>query len=131
MSASGELPAGRELDALVAEKVMGWRLRENMGAAGGRCWATGRTDGGSYGSGVYPEFELPEFSMDMNAAWKVVTASNTRLDLFGPAWRGLWTASFSPHPTAQGETAPLAICRAALKAVDVALPSHQETRDGN
>ena len=35
-----EMESGRELDALVAEKVMGWRYHDGRGTAGPSYWET-------------------------------------------------------------------------------------------
>lgn len=126
--------AGRGLDALIAEKVMGLRLdyefSEEMGAP------------------AVPELRdqydewgvLPNYSTDMACAWQVVThmtrkdRAREESDLYFKltyAWDddyGCW-ASFDwkgvadTHPLYQGhaDTAPHAICLAALRAVGVEL----------
>lgn len=105
------LPAGRQLDVLVAEKVMG------MG------WQGGNPILGYDGRWPWP----PPFSTDIAAAELVIkklTTGNGRHSDFHlvfdcgepPDWRGSWVAYF-PGPTdAQGETASLVICRASLLA---------------
>lgn len=121
--------AGRELDALIAEKVMGGKAFP----------ARQPTREGSYGTREYdltqePVFdwippsgilsELPEFSTDIAAAWLVVEKmrDNGHLANIGhgqgdlPA-RRIFFADFisrrkRTHESA--ETLPLAICRAAL-----------------
>lgn len=129
-----EMTAGRELDALVASRVMGWtEVRYVHGLfAGGRKWE------GAYGkppSGV--EETIPGYSTDM-AAWQVVERMRTLgwslrfgnngscsqqnaaaffRDFRGPG-RHLLTGSHAVADGAEGsaDSAPLAICRAALKA---------------
>jgi hypothetical protein len=125
MAQVGELVAGRELDALVAEKVMGWHSSED-----GYFWL--RVDGG-FGGYVTeePPFSggrAPRFapSTDITAAWQIVEHMHKRgfhivlwFDDFGTGqWgarfpRGLIGRDRSDH----GHTAPLAICRAALAAI--------------
>lgn len=115
-----ELVAGVELDALVAEKVFGWR-RATYG------WID--PDRGPY-------IEPAPFSTSIASAWLVVEKMRERG--FGlilnetpgqyraAFWRydgkdgwsiDAWVRSPSPTVTVWAETAPLAICLAALKAV--------------
>jgi hypothetical protein len=67
---------------------------------------------------------LPDYSGDMNAAWMVVEklCNETGCDVVkvckrDPEVRGNWSCNFGRGFEAFGETAPLAICRAALLAV--------------
>jgi hypothetical protein len=102
-----ELVAGRELDALVAEKVMGWDRR---------LWA-----GRFYWSGPYSDRERFSPSMDIAAAWEVVERvwqEEWVLRRFLGSWQILDGDPLDNHRVlASAETAPLAICRAALQAV--------------
>lgn len=114
------LRAGRELDALVAEKVMGMSLLKLNG------W-------GPLVDGM--DREPPRFSTDIAAAWRVVElvqkekGQDFRIDRLN--WGGSmqdWVAGFGSIATGHGEgthlaqgradTAAHAICLAALKAVD-------------
>ena len=105
-----DMPAGRELDALVAEKVMGQETTE---------W----TDGLG-GTGVTFFAPVEPYSTDIAAAWEVAEKLIQTLGIaveqpfHDGIWRctifGLWPKKWVCH----GETAPLAICRAALKAVE-------------
>jgi hypothetical protein len=109
--------AGRELDALVAVTLMGVTLvSEDAGI---------RPAAMSYQK---PSEVLP-YSTDVAAAWQVVERMRARgfaLELhyeFG--WSRQWVADFSNDgwlSTGEqlGDTAPLAICRAALAAVEAA-----------
>lgn len=139
-----ELEAGRELDALVAEKVMGLTLR-----GADRCIVPNPGEAG-YHVGFHiieradPEHLLgyvPRYSTEIAAAWRVVEKLQeaTREDddscLLVIHFTGTSTgyvASFAGCPydvdgleatpqkfprSAMGETAPLAICRAALLSV--------------
>jgi hypothetical protein len=116
------LPAGRELDAVVAEAVMGWTITNRRDSWGNRI-VEGPFDGCDCGSHCVAD-TIPEYSTSIGAAWEVVG----KLDLLGS--RGplgglallksgdLWELQDEAHITyTQAETAPLAICRAALKAV--------------
>ena len=116
-----EMPAGREMDALVAERVYGKGLCDEedwsvVTAPGGlrvlgtRCPVHGLNN-------CQQKILLPSYSTDIAAAWGVVEKMGTPFELdsvsqdnhlarFGG--HGFWVA---------GSTAPLAICRAALEAV--------------
>lgn len=106
--------AGRELDALIAEKVMGWKLfvdnkREVC------AWDTGTSPGGFIDERNFKP------SRDIAAAWQVVEKLDNRfiLDRTLGQYRVRFTAQDSFEVTA--ESAPHAICLAALKAVGVKL----------
>lgn len=109
------MQAGRELDALVAEKVMGWKLGDNRGAP---AWF------------AHDEFrcEVWQFkpSEDIAAAWEVV-------EKLGKTWwfdveltGNLWHAQFESQEHISErqfaddystDSAPHAICKAALMAM--------------
>lgn len=115
------MKAGRELDALVAEKVMGWTYRT---FPDGACplvkhWYCGEQ-----------YMLMKSFSTSITDAWQVVEKLN---NLWQGHWSlvrvdGEWAIYENPYdiegypPTAQAMTAPLAICLAALKAVGVGVP---------
>lgn len=129
------MPAGRELDALVAERLFG-------GVQVNPCWYWFR-------GGVAPEvpdfhiaeavlaplFAGPDFSIDIEAAWLVVDGlrkdgRQNMLNLNSTVKEGVWSWWCTLYPVTGGcvdgpysETAPLAICRAALL-------STLETEDG-
>lgn len=119
--------AGRELDALVAEKVMGLGCihPDAVRAEGGGGWIVwGRVPAGDCAP-IGTRF--PAYSTDIGAAWEVVVRM---AELFPQrdfllvrmhenAW---WEAQFTDDANLaeQAEpTAPLAICLAALRAVGV------------
>lgn len=110
----------REIDRLVATKVMGWKMLEIK-----------HTDSGVIG-GFYDDGEkligVGEWSptSDIRVAWQVVEKlSKDGCDF--QVWReknGKYNVEFSKDffyvfGFAESETAPLAICLAALKAVGV------------
>lgn len=117
----------RELDAQVAEKVMGWRKD-------GAMWVTaeGRTpDGWDYASREV----LPNFTESISWAWQVVEKMWPRMPK--TSWgiyrfqlnrrdSGEWVCEFAPdaegdwrsHAVGKADTAPKAICLAALAAVE-------------
>jgi hypothetical protein len=105
-----EMPAGREMDELIAEEVMG-------------------LDGSSvmWTAGIPPHPCYSHYSTDIAAAWEVAKKFNLTM-LQKVSWNNPqgWTwnaycgdASGSDLKDAYADTAPLAICRAALKAVKI------------
>ena len=133
-----DLKAGPELDALVAEKVMGlvpcthWE-NINFGSAGGPHIMT--TDGCSHlvdgvrGAGCYPDpsldlwFSARPYSTDIAAAWKVVEkleagicveTDGVSLQTYDVVF---WKQDAARWVHRTASTLPLAICLAALKAV--------------
>lgn len=142
-----EMPAGREMEGLVAEKVMGWE----------RCIPTSVVDrpvsGVEHGVGTPPEpckencryvgipgpkprAVFPYYSTDIGAAWEVVEKmkdNQNKSDSYGFSWNVELYYMGNEHESGKewscilhgpagsreglGSTAPLAICRAALKAV--------------
>lgn len=122
------MKAGREMDALIAIKVMGWEWKP----VGDRFINHERLthpDGKHYGGMRYSDGEieytnrLEEYSTNMGAAWEVVEAMEGKWFWFslsnvvpnsGDAI--VYEAKFNQVYTCE-ETAPLAICRAALLAV--------------
>lgn len=131
------MPAGRELDALVAEKVMGRRwftfIRDSYlldpGAAASICfrgssWTEGKHAQWDSECGILTDLKfqrVPDYSTDIAAAWEVVLkmcADGTPPTL--NAVFGGWHCSFRGHyATIKNDprSAPLAICSAALMAV--------------
>ena len=98
--------AGRELDAEIAEEVMGWTPRGAHPIHGCPMFATGSND-----------TFAPYFSTDIAAAWQVVqkmgeSCDQATIEVCG----GEWMCEFDGVGD-QAHTAPLAICLAALKAV--------------
>ena len=139
------MKAGRELDALVAEKVMGWdgchsihycedtwyNYCKNPG-----CYATGADEDEMIGSwdGGEPPIPgckgYPPYSTSIAEAWLVVEKFDTwevhrwydpkykRYD--GDFYVSCYLTKHDPEMfgEATADTAPLAICRAALKAAE-------------
>lgn len=101
---------GRELDALVAEKVMGWsseELDEDVGIC------------------------VPRYSTDISAAWEVVEKLGEKFEQFDLqfGWNtGRFVCGFGSFGTSRFEStptefAPHAICLAALRAVGYDVPT--------
>lgn len=124
-----DLPAGRELDALVAEKVMGWHQEPRLLHYGpndsGEIWCEPRRRGGM----GEPVHDVRRFSPSSNIgdAWEVVEEFASRCIHVEVAS----TPDEHPHKFhcsvlkggvwehTGADTTPLAICLAALKAVGV------------
>jgi len=125
------MKAGRELDALIAEKVMGWSSQ-----ADGLYWDAGnhrtRLVLGSIIAKKRDEMGLENAhgfvfapSTNIADAWEVVERFVSEGVVFIVKGDGLRTGDFNPkwtvladnQPRTDADTAPLAICLAALKAV--------------
>ena len=122
------MTAGREMDILVAEMVMGQTNFEHLGFY----WTEGTTEDGQDGwEGIYcPRCGASEgskdkccihYSTNIAAAWQVVEMLRSklwgRIELVsGLEWH-CWSDLDKAKSWGSGDTAPLAICRAALLAV--------------
>jgi len=110
----------RELDTDIAEKIMGWGhvldpLRKRTGQPlpleQTHYWLSG----------------IPEYSTDIRAAWLVVEHLRSQAwlmtlsvnDDVDEPWDCRFFLKYQRRVMAHGATAEIAICRAALKAVDV------------
>lgn len=130
------MQAGQELDILVAENVMGYRWC--LWLDGTRFLAPPEFEDFDEATGDEPLADEPyaiviNYSRDISAAWQVVEKMretwNFKLSaLPSRAKRGAWTCSFLrpgdyPKTNASANTAPLAICIAALRATGVWIPA--------
>jgi len=121
------LPAGRELDALVAERVMGWldvgKQRDSVHTEFVNFGVDPATVEERRAKKYAARQVVPHYSSDIAAAFQVVEKMAEKGDLiFLQTHRGdaeRYAATFVEPFTAYAPTAPLAICRAALKAVSV------------
>jgi len=120
-----KMEAGRELDVLVARILFGNLpfIQKRKRAAKKdyySIWAV-KTKSGGYG-------KLPFYSTDIAAAWQIAE----KLQEFYPClWKedGYWECLFAvEYATATADTAPLAICRAALLAMEVERETETSTR---
>lgn len=120
---------GRELDALIAQKVMGWEVKhsdelklpsETYGPWPGR-WAYRIPPSTGWSC------MIPDFSTDIKAAWIVVERLHSEgvqfeignRRVFEPDELPFWAAfGKSNRHVTDGETAPHAICMAALGFVE-------------
>jgi len=148
-----QMEAGPELDALVVEKVMGWRWDEDWGclippeqtAKPSEMWTDWQKEwdaetrsyevyrepvrenlvSGIVYSGDSSKIITPRYSTDIAAAWEVALRMIRvpySYEFYLCQQTDGWDVSFQ-HPgdkggQAHGETASLAVCRAALKAVE-------------
>jgi hypothetical protein len=105
---AGQLPPGRELDALVAEKVLGWPAARDAKAIGEAGYWTAGDERFIHG--------LPAFSTDIAAAWEVVEKliASDEWPEFSLEYEATLKWSVGD---CYGATAPHAICLAALKAM--------------
>lgn len=117
-------PAGRALDALVAEKVMGAKPVKTVWGKEKQysCWSLGEPDWYD-DQGASELFNpLPSYSTDIAAAWEVVAAlqATRHVHISDTDDGSRWVCEFiygGPNALAEGSTLPEAICLAALKAV--------------
>lgn len=137
--ASLTLDAGRELDALIAVRVMGIapadvRVRGEVDTPLVRVWNASpfwRQDGRHDRYGLTMNADAPPYSTDIAAAWKVVErlkeagheihVTNSWPYNRGSRWMCEVCSGNEATPntiwhSAKADTAPLAICRAALSA---------------
>jgi hypothetical protein len=115
--------AGRELDALIAEKVMGWTYKT---------FPDGVLPHVKHWHGPNDECLLPCYSISIAAAWQVVGLLSKEWKFDLEYYPGLnnepdWCAMFFNNRdsfgnvgafAASADTAPLAICLAALRAIE-------------
>jgi Phage ABA sandwich domain len=110
------MDAGRDLDSLIAEKVMRWKTWIADGTLD-ECWETGD----EYNPTIRKSQWRP--STDISAAWEVVEKMIANgFDDVTLDYTDGWTAFFSDYDERAAKTrtlpsAPLAICIAALLAM--------------
>lgn len=131
------MKAGRELDALVAEKVMGCII-SFKGWRYGRCGCDDTKGPSHMWTPDHETYEWPApYSTDIAAAWEVVEKMGNWHGFDFAIWKkevGEWRAGWfedgweglEGRADATAESAPHAICLAALKAVG-ALQEEQTT----
>jgi len=114
---------GRELDALVAEKVFGCKTAWAMNRENVFCGCAGRPHGAPVVS--YGAAPVKNYSTDIAAAWEVVGRFGDEFILERwPEFRNTWRTSFQrDREWASAATAPHAICLAALRAVGHEVPA--------
>lgn len=111
------MPAGAEMDMLIAEKIFGWERRRMSGPLGH--WWAYMDDKNHEGRSA----DVWRPSEDIAAAWEVVThfinttRERPKIDRMAEnEWR-VQLNDFDESAVAYSSSAPLAICRAALLAV--------------
>ena len=123
-----KLEAGREMDALIAQRVMGWNLRMStgMGLVGDfpdDKPVTGRTyrEIPRYSEDIAAAFQVVERMTSAPYAWYVETV-NLKADGF--VWRAVYWGGYDiehcVYFTSENKSLPIAICRAALLAMEAA-----------
>lgn len=131
-----EALTGRDLDAAVAERVMGWTIapegnRWRVSATGEyiNSWCVDSPNLADLDSDVddrlYGRYAMPSYSTDIAAAMQVVEKMQERgFRIFIRDYEGVitWEVKFAsvkgPSYEASGNDLPEAICRAALQAID-------------
>ena len=117
------MEAGRELDEIVAEKVMGWKWDRRYPTSDPQfippegdprlAWAAEWDERG------IPEY-LPEYSTDLGMAWEIV--DRVRGSFSSQQWE-IWTHELCSNAQILRGDTPIIICLAALKAVGVEVPA--------
>ena len=127
--------AGRELDALVAEKVMGWERIVMKDKPGAVSWPH-PPKGFDVNHNRWSI--IPHYSTDIAAAWEVVEKLAPEFEwiLENDVKDGGWSAIIykwegtsvvsSPIGRSDADTAPHAICLAALAAVGAVPPAQED-----
>ncbi len=116
------MKTSRQLDDLVAEKVMGWELVTE--SEFGLCWKVPLSAGGFE---FRSDESTPPYSTDMVAALQLVERLADTQGFFlgkhGTPGRPPWCCRFGVEPgITEGDSAPFVICIAALRAVGVHVP---------
>ncbi len=115
-----KLEASPELDALVAEKVMGWKLGKLFPSSESQYWIDSGGEPTLYRTLNCKDREITIFqpSLDIACAWEVVEKLEMIVGPGGEGWQAMEQYDLdAPGFHATAPSAPLAICRAALKAV--------------
>jgi hypothetical protein len=114
-----------ELDALVATHVLGWTEVAPFKQVHAHDPILQGVRPGVIASpytGYKPRVPVPNYSRDIAAAWEVlekVRGPGVEVRLFSGGWKAGWTCEVGSLASTTRETAPLAICLAALEAVGV------------
>lgn len=126
MNLRADLKPGRDIDALVAEKVMGWtNVQRNAYTPYGRDHCGNHPDGQGGWDG-HGRMTIPRYSTDIKAVWEVAEhIKNLNFQLLIDVWN--ITVSIKnpdgklslPIYQAHADSISMAICLAALKVVGV------------
>ncbi len=125
-----DMPAGREMDALVAEKVMGWDHTHDIDHCEGDSWyshcrnchRTGEDEEIMCWNPRDPPLPgckvAPHYSTSIEAAWEVIEKLEKEGIIDGVSLSAIGCELYLNREqlTAADGPAPLAICRAAVKA---------------
>ncbi len=123
------LPNGRDLDALVAEKVMGWIGIEKKPIANAFGQTVLEDYVGQPSIGATQPVLVPRYSTMIQEAWKVADKLRGEVQFVavisgkGPQGAQPWICKINREGSfleERADTAPLAICLAALKGVGLA-----------
>jgi hypothetical protein len=117
-----EVPAGLQLDAWLAEFVMGWEKQPSLYPV---CFKDERGFIHRIGGHSFMVFAP---SVGISDAWRVVEAmqKHVKAGTCGPSWWNFWQSGYTHIWELSAEDAAARICRAALTAVVVEVPSYEE-----
>lgn len=110
----------RKIDAEIAEKVMGWTKQNPWPDQERLGWFDDTVQDDP--SRAFKGWECPKFSEDISAAWEVVEnilSSKGSFNIVRCDSIEWWSVRIGSRPAVTEKSAPLAICKAALKAVEV------------
>jgi hypothetical protein len=111
------MPASAEMDVMIAEQVLGWKrdFGRWVDRDGNKFW-TIEPDEDYYAC----ENQCTHFtpSTEIAPAWEVVEKLGLSVLKVQDGWQARKHVSMSDETSSNGETAPLAICRAALLALN-------------
>ncbi len=120
-----DMKAGRELDALVAEKVFGINVVKSEHKNGYAYYTDGEPDWDWIRfEGSSLQNAIPMYSTDISDAWKVIEKLSFTVELttnnpYGPTTDETeWLVTFHAEFEAHGCSAAHAICLAALKTIN-------------
>jgi hypothetical protein len=141
------IPAGRELDALIAEHVFGYQRRRyhkgNSRVEGRHAVMLLSPDeladyedvgmalplrGDEFWDVRVALFHTPLFSANMADCWQVVEAmqKHEQAGTCGPLWWNFWQSGYVHIWELPAAEAAVSICRAALAAVVIEVPGYEE-----
>jgi hypothetical protein len=114
------MKAGRELDALVAEKIFWWTPKINYESGTIEWYGRSPTGALTARPSHWKNGQPPKYSSDLVASWEVVEKmkDKPRLNKFFQLTYegGAWYCSFGAADSVEGKSAPEVIAKAALLA---------------
>ena len=128
---------GRELDALIAEKVMECSVSYIIHSPEPRCGCRSQHHNGRVGEAYIDHGQLcvlraiPEYSTNIAAAWEVVEKMRENQTVgiheYSEGWEVVLIGPGCAVADGQADTAPHAICLAALQVVGHTIDTEEQT----